>query len=260
MCSLICRILYHNTNIICLILFYLLDNIQSKSSKTCSAREQEKCVSKNSYQKNAGYKTDLNQFDDYEIGESMCGRISSYPKPAQGSCPFVADTPNDVNPDASSCFDSDTFRFTIPDAGTGDYSIVVTTDKTIPTSVFYQNEQPSVFAFVFLDEGYDSDPSPISGYLTVERFGSTNKFGYDMTLWAGDYYIVVFPFFLEGGKCGGDESKYNFELSEGTLNDNMDMQVITSDGITVQDFWDYSKDTYIPEDGFSQAVANSNDE
>ena len=186
-------------------------------------------------------------FDDYEIGESMCGRISSYPKPAQGSCPFTASVPGGVNPDASRCFDSDTFKFTIPDAGTGDYSMVVTTDKTIPSSILYSDEQASVFAFVFSATNgcSNSEPtpiSPISGFQMVERFGSTNKFGYNISLWPGDYYMLLFPFFLEGGECGGEESKYNVELSEGALDDNMDIQVTPDeDGITDQDFWDYIK-------------------
>jgi len=245
-------------------------------------KESEKCVYKPSKEKNAGCKAWPFQYDKYMMGRWASGTLSSYSIPSIDECPVEIDLmpggpPNLRRLDPISprtCYDIDFRSFEIKE------SDVVNTDCGDPHSVVFtapsydEPANPTMLPLLFSNIYGENCAelkieAPNMGTAGLVRMG-VNTWGYTMWLKPGWHAIVMvavvpqiepsIPEWAIVGECGINEQEYTFSMDKGELQ-APEMVVEESSNVSLWDLIDGILSTYdiIPEDGSSQAVANSND-
>jgi len=242
-------------------------------------KESEKCVYKPSKEKSAGCKAWPPQFGNYMMGRWASGTLSSYSIPSTDQCPVELNlTPGGRNlrqlePSSQECYDVDFWRFEIEETmdPCGDpFSVEFTA-----TASYAGGTKPNMLPVVFSNiDGANcagiTPEAPRMGNANLDKIGAkANGWRYTMWLAPGWYTVAMFavipeidetiPEWAIVGECRGDESEYTFRMIKG---EPPEMNVEETPDVSLLELIDGILFTYdiIPEDGSSQAVANSNDE
>jgi len=176
-------------------------------------REKEGCVSSPEDDINAGCFLDTPVYEDYTVGNTVCGSSSSY---SAESCPAGGDggAPEGL------CSDRDSYKFTVDE--TGSYEVEVAADKVV-------FEGPAVFPIIKrgntsifgCEEIEDVEPES----LDLETF--TLVFSFE----TGVEYVIDVEGFPIGFDCGSGGINYSFKIS-GPLASSLELPVSSSPSTT----------------------------
>jgi len=175
-------------------------------------QERELCVTSPEGDINAGCFLDPPVYEDYTVGNTLCGSSSSY---SAESCPFGDIDDDDDRPEGF-CSDFDLYKFTVDE--TGLYEVEVAADKDVfggpAVKVSIKRGNTSIFGCEEFDE-VEPESRDLETFTLVFSFET------------GVEYVIDVEGFPVGFECGSGGINYSFKIS-GPLASSLELPVSSS--------------------------------